>query len=400
MSQNNTMRDAVRIALGITTGVFALQAVPALSQEDESARPVEEIVVTGSRISRSTLNSQSQDTLVISAEDMQVAGDISVADALRTSNLNSLGSFRESSGSSAQSNATVNLRGLGAGRTLVLINGRRVAGSPSLGGGGTVNLNLIPFSAVDRIEVVADGASAIYGSDAIAGVVNVILKQNYDGLNIRARMGDRDRDDGTEESLSFLWGSTSDKGSVTFGLEYDKREPIFDADRDYTAARYEDLDGDGFITGYAETAGVSFYGYTVINPNYNGQPLDANDPNTWLVYPGANCTDTTGSGGGFVGPLRSDLVFGPDTGFYCGYAYALVSANRAGLKRLNSWVSDAMSFPTTSKFTWTPFFLITSPLVAMRHLQPLAPSFPGILAMMSVRLVAGSDGLTSELVTM
>ena len=60
--------------------------------------------------------------------------------------------------------------------------------------------NLIPFSAVDRIEVVADGASAIYGSDAIAGVVNVILKQNYDGLNIRARMGDRDRDDGTEES--------------------------------------------------------------------------------------------------------------------------------------------------------------------------------------------------------
>ena len=55
-----------------------------------------------------------------------------------------------------------------------------------------------------------------------------------------------------------MWGSTSDKGSVTFGLEYDKREPIFDADRDYTAARYEDLDGDGFITGYAETAAVSF----------------------------------------------------------------------------------------------------------------------------------------------
>ena len=219
MSQNKTMRDAVRIALGITTGVFALQAVPAMAQEDESAKPVEEVVVTGSRITRSTLNSQSQDTLVISAEDMQVAGDISVADALRTSNLNSLGSFRESSGSSAQSNATVNLRGLGAGRTLVLINGRRVAGSPSLGGGGTVNLNLIPFSAVDRIEVVADGASAIYGSDAIAGVVNVILKQNYDGLRISGRMGDRDRDDGTEESISFLWGSTSDKGSVTFGLE-------------------------------------------------------------------------------------------------------------------------------------------------------------------------------------
>lgn len=339
MSTNKTMRDAVRIALGITTGVFALQAVPALSQEDESAKPVEEVVVTGSRITRSTLNSQSQDTLIISAEDMQVAGDISVADALRTSNLNSLGSFRESSGSSAQSNATVNLRGLGAGRTLVLINGRRVAGSPSLGGGGTVNLNLIPFSAVDRIEVVADGASAIYGSDAIAGVVNIILRQNYDGLNISARMGDREQDSGTEESLSFLWGASSDKGSVTFGLEYDKRDAIFDADRDYTAARYEDLDGDGYIMGYGETAGVSFYGYTVANPEYNGEAFDPTDQDTWQVYPGANCTDNTGSGGGFVGPMQSDLVFGPDTGFYCGYAYALVSANRAGMKRLNSWVS-------------------------------------------------------------
>jgi iron complex outermembrane receptor protein len=340
MSQNKTMRDAVRIALGITTGVFALQAVPAFSQEDESAKPVEEVVVTGSRITRSTLNSQSQDTLIISAEDMQVAGDISVADALRTSNLNSLGSFRESSGSSAQSNATVNLRGLGAGRTLVLINGRRVAGSPSLGGGGTVNLNLIPFSAVDRIEVVADGASAIYGSDAIAGVVNIILKQNYDGLSISGRMGDRDRDSGTEESLSFLWGSTSDKGSVTFGLEYDKREPIFDADRDYTAARWGDYDGDGYITGYSETAGVSFYGYSAINPNYDPAiPYSEDNPASWYVYPGAGCADNTGSGGGFIGPVKSDLVFGPDTGFYCGYAYALVSANRAGLSRLNSWVS-------------------------------------------------------------
>ena len=64
-----------------------------------------------------------------------------------------------------------------------MVNGRRVAGSPSLGGGGTVNLNMIPFSAVDRIEIVADGASAIYGSDAVAGVVNIILKRNYDGFD-------------------------------------------------------------------------------------------------------------------------------------------------------------------------------------------------------------------------
>ena len=135
-----------------------------------------------------------------------------------------------------------------------------------------------------------------------------------------------------------LFGASSDRGSVTFGIEYDRRDPIFDADREFTKATYSDLDGDGDITGYAETVGVSFYGFTVINPQYNGQPFNRDDPNTWLVYPGADCQDDP-QGTGFVGKLRSDLVFGPDTGYYCGYAYALVSANRASLERLNTWVS-------------------------------------------------------------
>jgi len=339
MTKKNVMHDAVRYALCVSTGALALNMGVVTAQEDDGeVKETEEVLVTGSRISRSTLNTISQETIVISAEDMKIQGDISVADALRSSNLNSLGSFRESSGNSAQSNATIDLRGVGAGRTLVMVNGRRVAGSPSLGGGGTVNLNMIPFSAVDRIEIVADGASAIYGSDAVAGVVNIILKRDYDGFRLSGRFGDRDRDDGEEESLSMLFGASSDKGSVTFGIEYDKRDPIFDADRDFTKASYGDYDGDGEITGYAETVGVSFYGYTAINPTYTGAPFDKNDPTTWQVYPGANCQDDP-SGTGFVGKMRSDLVFGPDTGYYCGYAFALVSANRAGLERLNTWVS-------------------------------------------------------------
>jgi outer membrane receptor protein involved in Fe transport len=119
---------------------------------------------------------------------------------------------------------------------LILLNGRRVVGSPSLGGGGTVNLNMIPFSAVDRIEVIADGASAIYGSDAIAGVVNVILKKNYDGMRFSARYGDRENDDGSETGFSMMTGASNDRGSVTMGLEWDTRDPIFDADRDFTTA--------------------------------------------------------------------------------------------------------------------------------------------------------------------
>ena len=334
MSVKHDLRMGIRLALGLSTGLALVHGGAAVAEDSEDANAMEEVVVTGSRIKR-TVNTVSQETITITAEDMDIAGDVSVADALRTSNLNSLGSFRESSGNGAQSNATIDLRGAGAGRTLTLVNGRRVTGSPSLGGGGTLNLNMVPFSAVDRIEVIADGASAVYGSDAVAGVINIILKKNYDGFRVKARYGDRDRDDGAEESFSILTGATSDRGSVTLAVEYDSRDEIYDSDRVFTAARKNDLDGDGFITGYAETEGISFYGYSLINPTYTGAPFDANDESTWYVHPGANCTE----GNGFQGPMKSDLVFGPDTGFYCGYAYALVSANRASVHRLNTWVS-------------------------------------------------------------
>jgi iron complex outermembrane recepter protein len=325
---------AIRFAMGIGAFAAIMPFAGSAYAQDNSAE-VDEVIVTGSRIKRTT-NSESQSIITISSEDMKISGDVSVADALRSSTLNSLGSFRESSGSSAQSNATVNLRGAGAGRTLVLINGRRTVGSPSLGGGGTVNLNLIPFSFVDRLEIIADGASAVYGSDAVAGVVNVILKSGYDGMTFTARQGDRSKDDGSEQSFSFLVGASGDRSSVTFGLEHDSRDPIFDKDRSYTAARYSDLNGDGVIEGYSETEGVSVYGYTLLNPTYTGADFDENDRSTWYVTPGSNCVDD----GSFTGEMKADQVFGPDSGYYCGYAYANVSANRASMERTNAWISS------------------------------------------------------------
>jgi iron complex outermembrane receptor protein len=335
MFKRKPLSLAVATAFGVASVGMLTTSVYAQDQDQDEELLVEEVVVTGSRIKRS-MNTQSQTIVTFTAEDMQVSGDVSVSDALRSSTMNSIGSFREASGSSAQSNATINLRGVGSARTLVLVNGRRTVGSPSLGGGGTVNLNLIPFSAVDRIEVVADGASAVYGSDAVAGVINVILKQNYDGMTIQARYGDRDEDDGTEESASVMVGASNDRANVTFSLEYDKRDPIFDKDREYTAASKGDYDGDGFITGYEETVGISYYGYTLVNPLYDGSPFDPNNPNSWQIHPGANCEENDI---GFQGPMKADAVFGPDTGFYCGYGYALVSANRAGLERINTYVN-------------------------------------------------------------
>ncbi|MDG1749131.1 MAG: TonB-dependent receptor [Porticoccaceae bacterium] len=326
------LSNAIRVALGASLLVSV--AMPAFAQDANDVE-VEEVVITGSKIKRTT-NTESQYVVSITAADMKLTGEVSVADALRSSTLNSLGSFRESSGSSAQSNATFNLRGAGAARTAILINGRRTVGSPSLGGGGSVNLNLIPMSFVERIDIVADGASAVYGSDAVTGVVNVILKKGYDGVQLSGRYGDRSKDDGSEHGFNLLTGAQGDKGSVTFGLEMDKRDAVFDKDRDFTAARYSDLDGDGYILGYGETEGVSFYGTTIVNPNYDPAiPYSETDPASWYAHPGNNCVDD----GSFVGQMKADLVFGPDTGFYCGYAYANVSANRASMERINSFVS-------------------------------------------------------------
>jgi len=324
-------------AIRNTIGATMIVGMPTIgfAQDSGESLEVEEIVVTGSRIKRVTGN-ESQTVLTITAEDMKLTGEVSVADALRSSTLNSLGSFRESSGSSAQSNATFNLRGAGAARTAILINGRRIVGSPSLGGGGSVNLNLIPMSFVDRIDILADGASAVYGSDAVTGVVNVILKSGYDGVEFSTGYGDRSKDNGSEQRFSFLTGAQGDRGSITFGVEADKRDPVFDRDREFTKARYSDLDGDGYITGYAETEGISFYATSIINPNYDPSiPYSEDDPSSWYVHPGNNCVDD----GAFQGPMKSDLVFGPDTGFYCGYAYANVSANRASMERVNSYIS-------------------------------------------------------------
>ncbi len=390
---------AVATALGVSSFGSGLGSV-AYAQEAEDDT-IEEIVTTGSRIKRST-NTQSQEIITFNIEDMELSGDISVSDALRSSTMNSLGSFRESSGNSAQSNATFNLRGVGSSRTLILLNGRRTVGSPSLGGGGTVNLNMIPFSAVDRVEVIADGASAIYGSDAVAGVVNVILKKNYDGVKFTARYGDRDNDGGSESSFSILTGASSDRGSITFGVEYDSRDPIFDSDRDYTAARWSDLDGNGEIMGYGETVGVSVYGYTLINPNYEPSalanpgydpdgpdddilnpptlpnpdylPFDANNEDTWQVSPGVNCGDITG----FTAVMNADAAFGAvDIGYYCGYAYALVSANRAGIERINTWVSS--EYDLTDDITLHADAILSQVESFGRYAPPAAPgpTIPG-----------------------
>lgn len=370
---NNSNRFALSglfsLVLGATLGMLC--AGPAWSQtpDEEEDLIMEEVIVTGSRIKRST-NTQSQEIITFTFEEIELSGDISVADALRSSTLNSFGSEGEYSGHSYQSNAILDLRGLGAERNLVLINGRRTVGSPSLWGGGTVNLNMIPFTAVDRVEMIGDGASAVYGSDAVAGVTNVVMKKNYDGLTFQARYGDRSEDDGIEVSASLLMGASNDRGNVTVSVEYDRRDPIWDADREYTRARWGDYDGDGVITLGEETTGVSYHGYTLLNPYwYPGLPYDPDDQMTWPYTPGGDCAEE----GAWTGPVS----LGPESGFSCGYAYSLVAANRAGLERVNSFAS--VEYAVTDSLDFFTDLLMAHNTSFGRYAPPAAfgPTIPG-----------------------
>ena len=225
------------LAFSALVAVFFAPSTLIAADDDEA--DVEEVVVTGSRIKRDSINS-AQVITTITAEDIEQSQALITADALRLSTYNTFGSSPPTAGNSAMSNTTISLRGLGGGRTLVLMDGRRLPGSPHLGGAGAANINMIPTVSVDRIEIQPDGASAIYGSDAIAGVVNVITKKGFDGMDIQVRSGDRSRDDGVENSISMLFGSTNERGYITVALEHDERDEIYLKDRWYTAARAND----------------------------------------------------------------------------------------------------------------------------------------------------------------
>lgn len=120
------------------------------------------------------------------------------------------------------------------------------------------------------------------------------MKDEYEGFKIKARYGSRSRDAGEETGLSLLTGASTDRGSFVAGFEHDSRDPIFDADRGFTAASKTDKNGDGVIQGYEETVGISIYGYTLLNPAYTGGPYDVNDTDTWYFHPGANCSESDG----------------------------------------------------------------------------------------------------------
>ena len=272
MTNKTMIAKAVKVAL--YSGFAASLAVSApasfAADEDEGAEDAERIVVTGSRLKRTDVEGANPVT-VIDREQIELSGEISAADLIRNTTFNSFGSFRPQSGSSAQGVSTVNLRGIGASRSLVLVDGRRLTMSPSTG--SSQDLNSIPLAAIERVEILSDGASAVYGSDAIGGVVNVITRKDYNGAEISVSKSEISlpADGGDREAGSAVFGSSNDTTSIIGGVSWNSRDIIFE--RDY----------------YWVQPGVSIYGNnwsrTDFSNAFTGIPGGCNEENFFVNGP-------------------------------------------------------------------------------------------------------------------
>ena len=266
----NFRNPAVR--LGLLPAGIALALAPSFASAQEAAATgttdLDRISVTGSRIRQASMET-AQPVIALQRADIEKQGFTSVADIVQ--NLAATGSPAISRADALSSGEEVggqyvDLRNLGPQRTLVLLDGKRMGVSS----GGYTDLASIPTSVVERIEVLTDGASAIYGSDAIAGVVNIITRKNFDGLEASFYKGQYGQGDGDKTTYNFVYGQTGERGSLTFGAEYSEEEPVLAKDRRYSA----------YANGYRHPAPTA--------DNANG--WSAITENGVLVTPGGNYT--------------------------------------------------------------------------------------------------------------
>lgn len=228
-----TILTASTSALALLVGVTSFGA-PAFAQDDDTE---DTIVITGSRIVRDPNLVAPQPVQSVSGDDVVLSGDISIADvvndlpALLGSNTTA---DNANAGVGVQGAATLNLRNLGTNRTLVLVDGRRHVSGQA--GTAAVDVNTIPSALVERVEVLSGGASAVYGADAVTGVVNFILKDDFEGTDTRAQFGISDDGDAQNFTLQTTWGENFDEGRGNFTLSFaaERSEGIYAGDRDHT----------------------------------------------------------------------------------------------------------------------------------------------------------------------
>lgn len=264
---------ACAVCAALSTGTAAYAAEDAGTGQS-SASNLGQITVTGSRIKRTSAVT-AQPVQVINNHAIQMSGFTSVGQLLQSiSTAGASISLKVNNGNTG-GGQYLDLRYLGSQRVLVLVNGKRwIAGS-----GGSVDLSTIPMSIVDHVEILQDGASAIYGSDAIAGVVNIITKKNFNGIEANAYYGEyfeQGHRDGAVHKYNVTIGTHTAKSGLLFNAEYLQQDPVLAGDRDYSS---EPLHGTGVTRGssYTPQGRFDFYTPPVSQFAKNGGPLPASD---------------------------------------------------------------------------------------------------------------------------
>lgn len=221
------------IAVAISAQFLLSPIAIAQEQQDvEKAQDIEMIMVTGSFVRRSENFESPSPLSVVDSVAIDALGAKNIADITQTLTINT---GAENNPDAFTQNATagtsnINLRGLGVASTLVLLNNKRqvVTAQPNNAGLNFVDTSsLVPMIAIDRVEIIKDGASALYGSDAVAGVVNFITKRDYDGVKLSADYQDGAHGNNKEYVLQGLWGASSEKSSVLAAISYTNRSPLF-----------------------------------------------------------------------------------------------------------------------------------------------------------------------------
>ena len=276
MFKTTKLRDAISFAL--VAGTVAGSAGVAYAQEAEGTTTLDRIQVTGSRIRQVDVET-AQPVTFVTREEIQRQGFQSVADILQ--NISAVGSPPISRAAPLSSGENVggsyiSMRNLGAARTLVLLNGKRLGISTS----GLQDISAIPASAIERIEVLKDGASSIYGSDAIAGVVNIITRTNFEGAEANVYYGQYSQGDGAITNGDFTMGFTGDRGSITITADYRKENGVNGLDRWFS--RYSRTDRhptDGWTTAGAIGGFTPSYAQRDLFPQITFNPPTATSPN-------------------------------------------------------------------------------------------------------------------------
>lgn len=345
------------------------------SEQRSTEQTLDRVTVVGSRIKRSEVEGPAPIT-VITREDIDREGFQTVGDMLQTLTQNTTGSF---TGDLAVTGFTpnaqvVNLRNLGPGYTLTLINGRRPAQYPQPYNrdNNVVNIRAIPSSIIDRVEILTGGASAIYGSDAVAGVVNIVLRENFDGTQVRGTIGTTALGGGDSAKVEFTGGRSGDRWSSTFALQAGTEESIFADQRDFMADTRNGPLGPNFT-----------------NPSLALATLRINTANsgitTSIYYPGQDVCDrfgyttvTTAARGQYCGGFTqsaSRSITNKDA-YVSGYNYSTfdVSDNLQLMASATFYKSDAESSSGTEFWsTSSSPFNRTQPTA----LAPLGSQLPG-----------------------